>query len=80
MHIFFIRSTFLISIAILLPGCYESEKPILTEGERTPLHGKFQCRYAGDKDFFGIRLTERKEGSGPAQATATWTTRDMGTC
>lgn len=61
----FIRALLLASIAILLPGCYESEKPILAKGERTPLHGKFQCRYTGDKDSFDITLTEHKEGSGP---------------
>lgn len=66
MHIALIRALLLASIAILLPGCYETEKPIIAKGERTPLHGKFQCRYTGDKGAFDIILTERKEGSGPA--------------
>lgn len=66
MHNVFARALLLASMIILLPGCYESERPILAKGERTSLHGKFQCRYTGDKESFAITLTERKEGSGPA--------------
>lgn len=56
------RAIVLMLLIASLSGCYETEKPVLEKGEKSPFNGVFSCKNGISGKTETIKATEQKSG------------------